>query len=130
MASIFTRIIQGEIPCYKVAETQDFIAFLDIQPVSPGHTLLVPKREIDYFFDLDDETLMGMNLFAKAVSNALREVVPCNRIGVSVIGLEVPHAHMHLIPISQLSDMDFSRPRPAWSPEELTQMAARIYAHI
>src|SRR5690606_40617719 len=97
MASIFTRIIRGEIPCYRVAEDDRFIAFLDVRPLKAGHTLVVPKREVDYIFDLDEDTLAGMMLFAQKVARAMKEVIECNRIGVAVLGLEVPHAHIHLI---------------------------------
>lgn len=130
MASIFSKIIDGTIPAYKVAENEDFIAFLDISPVAKGHTLVVPKREIDYFFDIDDELLQAMMLFSKKVAKGLESVVPCNRIGVAVIGLEVPHAHMHLIPIYHLSDMDFAKPRVKLSAEEMSALAVAIQAAI
>lgn len=126
MASLFTRIIHGEIPCYKVAESDDYLAFLDIKPLSKGHTLVIPKKEIDYFFDLDDELMTGLMLFAKKVAKAIEKTVPCQRIGVSVVGLEVPHAHVHLIPIEQINDMNFSNPRIAMSPEEFTALAGEI----
>jgi histidine triad (HIT) family protein len=105
MASIFTRIIQGEIPCHKVAENDKFIAFLDITPVAKGHTLVVPKMEVDYFFDLDSDLLGEINLFAKEVATKLQRTVPCRRIGVAIIGLEVPHAHVHLIPLNTMADI-------------------------
>jgi histidine triad (HIT) family protein len=130
MASIFSKIIAGEIPCHKVAETKDFLAILDIQPVSTGHVLVIPKKEVDYIFDLDDETLMGIQIFAKAVAHAIQAEVPCARIGVSVIGLEVPHAHIHLIPINTLGDMDFTKERRKWSEQELSDLAARIAARV
>lgn len=130
MASIFSKIISGEIPCHKVAETKDFLAILDIQPVAKGHVLVIPKKEVDYIFDLDDETLMGIQIFAKAVAHAIQAEVPCARIGVSVIGLEVPHAHIHLIPIHTLGDMDFTKERRKWSDEELSDLAARIAARV
>lgn len=130
MASIFSRIIAGEIPCHKVAETKDFLAILDIQPVAAGHVLVIPKKEVDYIFDLDDETLMGIQIFAKAVAHAIQAEIPCARIGVSVIGLEVPHAHIHLIPINALGDMDFTRERRKWSDEELSDLAARIASRV
>lgn len=126
MATIFTKIINGEIPCYKIAENENFIAFLDIMPVSKGHTLVVPKKEVDYIFDNDDETLQQMIVFAKKIAKAMEQVIPCNRIGLSVIGLEVPHTHLHLIPISQLSDMDFTKERPTFSAEEMQTIAQQI----
>ena len=109
MASIFTKIINGEIPSYKIAEDDNFIAFLDVFPIAKGHTLVVPKVEIDYIFDLDDETIAGMHVFAKKVAKALEKVVPCKRIGTMVAGLEVPHAHLHLIPMNNISDLSFER---------------------
>ena len=126
MASIFSRIVAGEIPCYKIAENDDFLAFLDVSPVAYGHALVVPKQEIDYIFDLDDALLADMMLFAKQVARALRQVVPCARIGVSVIGLEVPHAHVHLIPINRLADMDFAGPRVVVAAEEQAALAAKV----
>jgi histidine triad (HIT) family protein len=126
MASVFSKIISGEIPCHKVAETNDYLAFLDIQPLAPGHTLVIPKKEVDYIFDMDDESLMGLHLFSKYVAQAIKKVVPCTKIGVSVIGLEVPHAHIHLIPIDRVTDMDFGKSRRSWSEEELSEMAKRI----
>jgi histidine triad (HIT) family protein len=130
MASIFTRIINGEIPCFKVAESEDCIAFLDISPVAKGHTLVVPKKEVDRLFDLDDDTYIKLQLFAKRVSNAIEKVVPCNRIGVTVIGLEVPHAHIHLIPINSLHDMSFTGPRVQMTQGEMTTLASAIAAHM
>lgn len=126
MASIFTRIIQGEIPCHKVAENDKFIAFLDITPVAKGHTLIVPKEEIDYFFDLNDNLLSEINLFAKEVSGKLQRTVPCRRIGVAIIGLEVPHAHVHLIPLNTMADINFSAERLKMSSEELAALASEI----
>jgi histidine triad (HIT) family protein len=126
MASIFTRIIEGEIPCYKVAESEHYLAFLDINPLSEGHTLVVPKVEIDYVFDLDDITLAGLLVFAKPVAKAIQAVVPCERIGFSVIGLEVPHAHLHLLPINALSDMDFRKKRAEFTPQQFEATAAAI----
>ncbi len=113
MASIFTQIVNGEIPAHKVAETRDFLAFLDVRPVSPGHTLVIPKQEIDYFLDLDDETYIGLNLFAREVANLLQQAYPDKRVATAIIGLEVPHAHMHLIPINSMADMDFSKAQEA-----------------
>jgi histidine triad (HIT) family protein len=111
MATIFSKIISGEIPCYKIAENDEFLAFLDINPLAIGHTLVIPKLEIDYFFDLEDDHLGRMIAFSKEVARKLKRSVDCNRIGVSVIGLEVPHAHIHLIPIKSVSDMNFQRPK-------------------
>ncbi|HRR16813.1 MAG TPA: HIT domain-containing protein, partial [Bacteroidales bacterium] len=111
MASIFSRIVSGEIPCYKVAEDDNYLAFLDINPLNTGHTLVIPKKEIDYIFDIDDDTYAGLMLFAKRVARAIEKEVPCNRIGVAVVGLEVPHAHIHLIPINTMDDMNFRRPK-------------------
>ena len=126
MASIFTRIINREIPGHIVAEDDNFLAFLDINPLVMGHTLVVPKKEVDYIYDLDDDTLAGLHVFSKRVAKAIEKVVPCARIGVTVIGLEVPHAHVHLIPINGISDMDFSRPKLTPSQDELAEMARRI----
>jgi histidine triad (HIT) family protein len=126
MASIFTRIINGEIPCYKVAEDDRFIAFLDIRPLKRGHTLVVPRQEVDYIFDLDEETLAGMILFARKVARAMKEVIECERIGVAVLGLEVPHAHIHLVPIVKESDLLFTNPRVSPSPEENEKLAGLI----
>jgi histidine triad (HIT) family protein len=126
MASIFTRIIQGEIPCHKIAENEKFIAFLDITPVAKGHTLVVPKEEVDYFFDMNDNLLSEINLFAKEVSAKLQRTVPCRRIGVAIIGLEVPHAHVHLIPLNTMSDINFSAERLKMSHEELASLATEI----
>ena len=130
MASIFTRIINGEIPCYKVAEDDRFIAFLDVRPLKQGHTLVVPKAEIDYIFDLDEKTLADMMIFAQKVARAMKEVIECKRIGVAVIGLEVPHAQIHLIPISRETDMLFTNPRVAPSPEEAGRVARLIGDHF
>jgi len=126
MASIFTRIIQGEIPCHKVAENDKFIAFLDITPVAKGHTLVVPKMEVDYFFDLDSDLLGEINLFAKEGATKLQRTVPCRRIGVAIIGLEVPHAHVHLIPLNTMADINFSAERLKMSNEELAALASEI----
>jgi len=126
MASIFTRIINREIPGHIVAEDERYIAFLDINPLTIGHTLVVPKKEVDYIFDLDDDTLAGMNVFSKKVAIAIRKVVPCVRIGVEVIGLEVPHAHVHLIPMNRTEDLNFMRPKLKPTKEELMEVAERI----
>ncbi len=130
MASIFTRIINGEIPCYRVAEDERYIAFLDVRPLKAGHTLVVPKKEVDYIFDMDEDALTGMMIFARKVARAMKEVIECRRIGVAVIGLEVPHAHIHLIPISREGDMLFTNPRVSLSPEENEQLAKEIGAHV
>jgi histidine triad (HIT) family protein len=126
MASIFSRIVAGEIPCYKVAENERYFAFLDISPLTPGHTLVIPKREVDYLFDLDDTEIAEINVFAKRVAEALRQAVDCQRIGTAVIGLEVPHAHIHLIPIRTEKDMLFSNPKLKLSAEEMQQIADQI----
>ncbi|MFM1772660.1 MAG: hypothetical protein RLZZ71_1802 [Bacteroidota bacterium] len=126
MASLFTRIINGEIPCYKIAENELFIAFLDILPVAKGHALVVPKKEIDYIFDLPEVELKELNLFAKEVARKIQTVIPCKKIGISVIGLEVPHAHMHLIPINHIHDMNFEKERLKFTPEEYKELADEI----
>jgi histidine triad (HIT) family protein len=126
MASIFTRIVQGEIPCHKICEDENYLAFLDINPLVKGHTLVIPKREIDYLFDLDDELLAGMTVFAKKVARAIDGVIDCKRVGVVVLGLEVPHAHIHLIPINSLYDTEFSRPKLKLTADELEQIAEKI----
>lgn len=125
MASIFTKIINGEIPCHKIAETEDFFAFLDVFPCAPGHTLVVPKKEVDYLFDLSDELYTGLMAFAKSLEPAIRNAVPCKRVGVAVIGLEVPHAHVHLIPMNSMNDMNFNS-KIKISQEELAEIAERI----
>jgi histidine triad (HIT) family protein len=124
--TIFTKIINGEIPCHKVAEDDKFLAFLDINPVAQGHTLVIPKIEVDYLFNLDDDTYTGLMLFAKRIASALAEAVPCLRIGVAVIGLEVPHTHIHLVPLNTMQDINFSKPKLKPSQEELKQVAEKI----
>ena len=126
MATIFTKIINREIPGHIVAEDDHYVAFLDINPLVKGHTLVIPKKEVNYIFDLDDQTLAGLNLFAKRVAKAIEKVVPCSRIGVTVIGLEVPHAHIHLIPISRMADMNFANPKMNPSQDELKETAEKI----
>jgi len=126
MSSIFSKIIAGEIPSYEVAANRDFVAFLDINPVTKGHTLVVPKKETDYIFDIDDTALGDMMIFAKRVAKAIEEVIECKRIGVAVVGLEVPHAHIHLIPITKENDMSFKNPRKKFSPAEFKDIAAAI----
>ncbi len=128
MPSIFSRIVAGEIPCHKIAETEDYLAFLDISPRAEGHTLVIPKREIDYIFDMEDQLLAGMMVFAKRVARAVEACVPCARIGIAVIGLEVPHTHVHLIPINSISDLSFERPPRSFTQEEFAATAARIRA--
>lgn len=130
MPSIFTRIINREIPGHIVAEDENYIAFLDISPLTMGHTLVIPKKEVDYIFDLDDATLAGLNVFAKKVAHAIQKVVPCQRIGVSVIGLEVPHAHVHLIPMNSMGDVNFSRPKLTPTKEALAELAGKIKAAV
>lgn len=130
MASIFTRIIQGEIPCYKVAEDEFHIAFLDIQPVAAGHVLVVPKEEIDYLFDLDENSYSRLWLFARKVAAGLSKAVPCRRIGISVIGLEVPHTHIHLVPLQSMQDINFSKEKLKPSAEELEDIRQRIASQL
>lgn len=126
MASIFSRIIAGEIPSYKVAEDKNYYAFLDINPLTKGHTLVVPKKEVDYIFDLDDETLAGMMLFAKQVAAKIKREIACTRVAVVVLGLEVPHVHIHLIPIQSEKDVDFNREKLQLTPEEFREIAGKI----
>lgn len=126
MPTIFTRIINGEIPCYKIAEDEKYFAFLDISPLAKGHTLVVPKMETDYIFELDDTTLAGMMVFAKKVALAIDAATDCKRVGVAVVGLEVPHAHIHLIPIYHVSDIDFSRPKLKLEKREMENIAENI----
>jgi len=130
MASIFSKIVSGEIPAFKVAEDEKYLAFLDINPLVEGHVLVIPKIEVDYIFDLEDEVYLGLLAFAKKVALGLKKAVPCNRIGLSVIGLEVPHAHIHLIPMSRMDDVNFSRAKLNPAKEELQATAARIKQFI
>ena len=130
MATIFTKIINGEIPSYKIAEDEKYFAFLDINPLKKGHSLVVPKRETDYIFNLDDEQLAGLILFSKKVAMAIKSVIPCNRIGVAVIGLEVPHAHIHLIPMDKMDDINFKNPKLKFSPDEFKEVAAKISSKV
>ncbi|HLN55175.1 MAG TPA: HIT family protein [Bacteroidales bacterium] len=130
MASIFTRIINGEIPCYKVAEDEKYFAFLDINPLKKGHTLVVPKQETDYIFDLDDDLLAGIWIFSKKVAAAIKEAYPCNRVGIAVLGLEVPHAHIHLVPLDGLNDLNFRNPKLKFTPEEFNEIAAAISSRM
>jgi len=128
--SIFSKIVAGEIPAYKVAETDQFLAFLDISPLAEGHVLVIPKKEVDYIFDIDDETYTGLQIFAKIVATGLRKAISCKRIGVAVIGLEVPHAHIHLIPMNSVSDLNFSRTKMSFTPEQLAATAEKIRAAL
>ncbi len=126
MSSVFTKIVKGEIPSYKIAETEDYYAFLDINPLAKGHTLVIPKKEIDYLFDIEDSYYAGLMVFAKKIARAIEKVVPCKRMGMTVIGLEVPHAHIHLIPINTIYDMDFKQPKLKFTDEEFEKIAADI----
>lgn len=130
MPSIFTRIINGGIPCYKVAENENYLAFLDINPLTKGHTLVIPKVEVDYIFDLDDPTYLGLMAFSKSVAEAIKKSVTCNRISLQVIGLEVPHAHVHLIPITTMHDCNFSNPKLQLSKEEFMLIAEKIKSNF
>lgn len=126
MATIFTKIINGEIPCYRIAEDDKYFAFLDINPLKAGHTLVVPKIETDYLFDLEDDQLAGLILFSKKVAAAIKSAIPCNRIGVAILGLEVPHAHIHLVPMNNMDDVNFKNPKLKFSPEEYKEIAGKI----
>ena len=126
MATIFSKIVAGEIPCHKIAENDQFFAFLDINPLAEGHTLVIPKKEVDYIFDLDDDTLAAMMLFAKEVAKMIEQAIPCKRVGLTVIGLEVPHAHIHLIPINKESDMFFGKQKLSVTAEQLAATAQQI----
>jgi len=126
MSSIFTRIVKGEIPAWKVAESEHFLAFLDVRPLAKGHTLVIPKLETDYFFDLSDEELTGIILFSKKVATAVKNTIPCLRVGMSVIGLEFPHAHIHLVPLNNMGDINFGKTPLSFSPEEMKEIADNI----
>jgi histidine triad (HIT) family protein len=126
MASIFSKIVAGEIPCYKLAEDDRFLAFLDVNPLKEGHALVIPKSEVDYIFDLEDELLGDLMIFSKQVAKKIKTVIPCSRIGVTVIGLEVPHAHVHLIPIDGVADMNFARPKLSLSSDRMAELAEDI----
>ena len=125
MASLFTRIIKGEIPCHKILEDENYLAFLDIRPINPGHTLVIPKKEIDYIFDIDDKLLAGLMVFTKKVAGMIRKAVPCKKVGVMVAGIEVPHAHIHLVPIFDIGDLNFAKAKPT-ANEELAKVAEKI----
>lgn len=126
MATLFSRIVAGEIPCYKVAENEEFLAFLDIMPLRKGHVLVIPKLEVDYIFDIEDELLGRMMIFSKEVAQKIKKAFPCKKVGVTVIGLEVPHAHIHLVPMNTLSDMNFAQEKKSLTPDELSQIADLI----
>jgi len=126
MASIFTRIVAGEIPCYNIAENEHYLAFLDINPLARGHTLVIPKTETDYIFDMEDESYLGLWRFAREVALAIGSTIPCAKVGVAVIGLEVAHAHIHLVPVNGIFDIDFSKPKLKFSPEEFSEIARLI----
>jgi histidine triad (HIT) family protein len=130
MATVFTKIINGEIPCYKIAEDDRYFAFLDINPLRAGHTLVVPKQETDYVFDLDNEKLSGLILFSKKVAVAIRSAYPCNRIGIAILGLEVPHAHVHLVPMDSMEDINFKNPKLKFTPEQFKEIAKKICEKI
>ena len=130
MATIFSKIAAGEIPSYKIAEDERFFSFHDINPVAPGHVLIIPKREVDYIFDLDDEELAAMQLFAKRIAKAIGKAMPCRKVGQCVIGLEVPHAHIHLVPMRTEADMDFRKPKLNLPPEEMQRIAEAIKASL
>ena len=129
MATIFARIIKGEIPCHKLAENDRYLSFLDVRPICPGHALVIPKKEVDYIFDMDDELLGGLMIFSKKVAAAIRKEVECKKVGVMVAGLEVPHAHIHLVPIRSVLDLNFANAKPV-AQEELSALAAKIRSHI
>lgn len=130
MSSIFTKIISGEIPCHKIAEDEHYLAFLDISPLAHGHTLVIPKKEESYIFNLEDDELSGLILFAKKVAKAIEKAVVCKRIGVAVIGLEVPHTHIHLVPINHVGDINFAQPKLSLTQEELSETRASIVQYI
>jgi histidine triad (HIT) family protein len=130
MAGIFSRIVAGEIPSYKVAEDENYLAFLDINPLAKGHTLVIPKKETDYIFDIETDEYSGLWLFAKRIAKAIGSAIPCTKVGVAVIGLEVAHAHIHLVPINGIHDIEFSRPKLKLSPDEFADILARIQAKL
>ena len=130
MSSIFSKIVAGEIPAHVVAETTEFLAFLDVSPLTMGHVLVIPKKEIDYIFDMDEESYFGLTLFAKIVAAGLKKAFPCVKVGMAVIGLEVPHVHIHLIPMNNVSDMNFSKPKLNPTQEELAEAAQKIKAQL
>lgn len=130
MSTIFSKIISGEIPCYKIAETENCFAFLDISPLAKGHTLVVPKKEIDYIFDIEDKLLCELNIFAKQIAKAIQKAYPCPKVGIAVIGLEVPHAHIHLVPLNNVGDLDFKRPKLELSKEDFEEISKNIISYL
>jgi histidine triad (HIT) family protein len=130
MASVFSLIAKGEIPCYKIAEDDDFLAFLDINPLKTGHTLVIPKKETDYLFDIDDDQLSGIMVFSKKVAVAIKDATSCKRVGVAVLGFDVPHAHIHLVPMNEMQDINFKNPKLKFSPEEFKEIAAKIISKM
>lgn len=130
MASIFSKIVAGEIPCHKIAENDDFLAFLDVMPLVTGHVLVIPKQEVDYIFDIEDDQLQRMMVFAKSVAKAVKGAIPCKKVGVAVIGLEVPHAHIHLVPMNDVGDINFTRAKMSPSADALSETAALIKKHL
>ncbi len=130
MASIFSKIINGEIPCHKITENDKYLAFLDAFPLKKGHVLVVPKEEVDYIFDLDDDTFIGLQLFAKKIAKAIKTAFPCKRVGVAVIGLEVPHTHIHLIPLETMDDINFTRPKLSFPDNEMKAISEKIIQHL
>ncbi|MFN5323423.1 MAG: HIT family protein [Bacteroidota bacterium] len=130
MPSIFSRIVAGDIPCYRIAENDNYLAFLDVNPLVLGHVLVIPKKEVDYIFDLDQDEYVGLMTFAQKVAKALKNAVPCKRVGVAVIGLEVPHAHVHLVPLNTMSDINFSMPKQQFPKEVMEETAARISSAV
>jgi histidine triad (HIT) family protein len=130
MSTVFSKIVNGEIPAHIVAETTEFLAFLDVNPLVMGHVLVIPKKEIDYIFDMDEESYFGLTLFAKIVAKGLKDAFPCKKVGIAVIGLEVPHVHIHLIPMNQVNDMNFSKPKLSPTQEELAEAALKIKAAL
>lgn len=130
MPGIFSKIVSGEIPCYKVAEDENFLAFLDISPLAKGHTLVIPKKEVDYIFDLDTALYEGLFSFAQKVAKAIHQTIPCKKVGIAVIGLEVPHAHIHLVPLNDIYDLDFKKPKLQFSSEEFKAIATAITSNM
>ncbi len=130
MATIFSRILQGEIPSYKIAEDEDYFAFLDINPLAKGHTLVVPKKEVDYLFDMEDDLLAGMMVFSKKIARAIGRAVPCKRVGMAVLGLEIAHAHIHLVPINDLGDINFNKAKLKLTPSEFNEIAEKVKAAL
>lgn len=130
MASIFSKIIAGELPCYKIAETENYLAFLDVFPLTEGHVLVIPKKETDNIFDIEEEEFAGLHLFSKIIASAVKQAVPCRKVGVAVIGLEVPHAHIHLVPINEVGDINFAKPKLKPTAEELQAVAEKIRSFL